>query len=326
MQNTRDKLESIASGFQEARVLITACELDIFSAIGGEGRSAAEIARASGLRARPLERLLNALVAMKILGKRQGVFRNSAASLRHLTADAPEPLGDIMRHRGRMWRSWSRLTTVVRTGRVRRLQQTVAETKNFIKGMSNVAALSAVEAARALSPELRKARRVIDVGGGPGTYGCTFAVQYPRLRVTVMDLPEALVIARDTVAAMGLKQRVRLLPGDIFELDSLGRGYDLAFLSNFVHCFKPAAAAEVIRKACASVRGGGAVAIKEFCLERDGTAPSWAALFSINMLLADAGDSYPVEQLEEWLADSGVTDFRKTGLAKNSTLLVGRKA
>jgi len=316
----------MASGFQEARVLITACELDLFTVIGRDSMSAAAVARAAGLRARPLERLLNALAAMKILVKRTGAFRNSAVSLRHLVADAPEPLLDIMRHRGRMWQNWSRLNTVVRTGRAPRRERSRAETKNFIKGMSNVAALSATEAARILAPELKKARRVIDVGGGPGTYGCTFATLHRRLRVTVTDLPEPLEIARETVAAMGLGKRVRLLPGDIFELDSLGRGYDLAFLSNFVHCFKPDAAAEVIAKSCRAVRSGGHVALKEFCLEKDGTAPHWAALFSINMLLADAGDSYPVEQLKEWMADGGLTDFRQAPLAKNSILLVGRKA
>ena len=256
MQTTRDRLEIMASGFQEARVLITACELDIFSAIARDSVSAAVIARKAGLSVRPLERLLNALVAMKILVKRKGVFGNSAASLRHLTADAPEPLGDIMRHRGRMWKSWSRLTTVVRTGRAQRRAQSPAETKNFIKGMSNVAALSATEAAGILAPELRSAQRVIDVGGGPGTYGCTFATLYPRLRVTVTDLPEPLEIARETVAAMELERRVKLVPGDIFELESLGRGYDMAFLSNFVHCFKPDAAAEVIAKSCRAVRRG----------------------------------------------------------------------
>jgi len=326
MQTTRDRLETMASRFQEARVLITACELDIFSLIGEESKDAAAIAREAGLSARPLERLLNALVAMKILVKRKGAFRNRKASLRHLIADAPEPLLDIMRHRGRMWQNWSRLTTVVRTGRARRPEQSPAEMKNFIKGMSNVAALSAAEAAGILEPELKKARRVIDVGGGPGTYGCTFASLHRQLRVTVTDLPQPLEIARETVAAMGLAKRVRLLPGDIFTLDSLGRGYDLAFVSNFVHCFKPDAAAEVIAKSCRAVRRGGHVAVKEFCLEKEGTAPHWAALFSINMLVADAGDSYPVEQLKEWMADSGLTDFRQTPLAKNSILLVGRKA
>jgi len=326
MPGSRDHLEKLASAFTEARVLLTAAELDIFTIIGTGARSAVETAELIGAAEAPLERLLNALVAMKILTKKQGFFRNGAAAKRHLMSDSPEPLGDIMRHRARMWESWSHLTGVVQTGEVPVRTKSPASTEQFIKGMNNIAVVSAEETVDLLASELESARRVLDLGGGPGTYACAFARRFPHLKVAVFDLPDALDIARQVVRAERLQSRVRLKPGDVLEAASLGRGFDLVFLSNFVHCFKPDAAEVVIRKAASAARRGGCVAIKDFCLESEGTAPRFAALFSINMLMADAGDSYPLTRLKSWMKNAGLSGFKVKGLAKNSTLVVAARS
>jgi len=193
--NSREKIEKIGFGFMEARLLITAVELDLFTAIGGSGRSVSETAALTGTKKAPLERLLNALAMMKLLVKRRGCFKNSAAARRHLTAGSPEPLGDIVRHYGSMWKNWSSLTPIVRTGRVPVRKKSASDTKSFIRGMSNVAAPVVDETARALSRELGRSRRVLDLGGGPGTYARCFAKKHPRLTATVMDLLDVLEIA-----------------------------------------------------------------------------------------------------------------------------------
>lgn len=325
MVNSRDRLEKISQGFMEARVLITATELDLFSAIGRLSLTAAEVADRTGARPVPMERLLNALVSMKVVLKNRGKFRNTAAALRYLTADSPEPLQNIMRHRGGMWKSWSRLTDIVRTGKVKRRKKSSDDTRNFILGMADVARVSAEEAGNLLYWELSKSSRLLDLGGGPGFYACHFARRHPDLKVTLFDLPDVLDLARGVVKEQGVAGRVRLKPGDALGPDSPGRGFDIAFLSNFVHCFKPKDARRVVEKAAGAVRKGGYVAIKEFCLEKDGTAPPFTALFSINMLTADAGDSYPAALLKEWMTGAGLGSIRHATLATASNLLVGEK-
>jgi len=325
MMNSRERLESIGQGFMESRILITAVELDLFSAMGTKSHSAAAIAERTGTKPAPLERLLNALVSMKVLLKNRGRFRNTAASLRHLMTDSPEPLLNIMRHRGGMWKSWSRLTDIVRTGRVPRRKRTEQDTKNFILGMADVARVSAEEAGNLLFWELSKAKRLLDLGGGPAFYACHFARHHPDLKVTVFDLPDVVGLARGVLKEQEMTGRVRLKPGDVLGPDPVGRGFDIAFLSNFVHCFKPDEARLIIEKAARAVRTGGKVIIKEFCLEKDGTAPLFTTLFSINMLAADAGDSYPVDLLKEWMADAGVRFIRHASLATASNVIVGEK-
>ena len=55
------------------------------------------------------------------------------------------------------------------------------------------------------------ARQVIDIGGGHAMYSVALCQRYPRLRSTVIDSPEALKVAEETVAAANLGDRITLL-------------------------------------------------------------------------------------------------------------------
>ena len=58
--------------------------------------------------------------------------------------------------------------------------------------------------------DLSGRRRMIDVGGGPGTYSALLAGRYPDLHSRVLDLPGVLEIAREIIASMGVADRNRV--------------------------------------------------------------------------------------------------------------------
>ena len=62
--------------FQESRALLTAVELDLFNAVA-QGATAAEAASRMQTDERATEMLMNALVALEMLQKKDGVFRNT---------------------------------------------------------------------------------------------------------------------------------------------------------------------------------------------------------------------------------------------------------
>ena len=78
-------------------------------------------------------------------------------------------------------------------------------------------------------------------------------------------------------------------------------------------------------KCVRAARRGGYVVVKDFYSEKDGTAPPFAALFSINMLVADAGDCFSRQEVEEWMVASGCEPVRFIDIAENSRMLVARK-
>src|ERR1039457_1801079 len=80
-----DDLNDRIRAFQESRAVLTALELDVFTAVG-EAAGADEVAGKLHSDRRATEMLLNALASMHLLVKRDGIFGNSPATARYLTA------------------------------------------------------------------------------------------------------------------------------------------------------------------------------------------------------------------------------------------------
>ena len=78
--NNFQALREIIYGFQKSRIVLTAFELDIFSALGNGEMSSAEVATRCNTEIRATDRLLNALVAMELLTKKDNKFSNSEVS------------------------------------------------------------------------------------------------------------------------------------------------------------------------------------------------------------------------------------------------------
>lgn len=325
MADAREYLEKLASGFMPARTLLTAVELDVFSVLGGQRLSAPEIAGRIKADGPATARLLDALAALKLLEKSGTSYGNTAASRRHLVAGAPGYLGDIMMHRNNMWSHWSRLTSTVRTGEARKRRQTRRTEGSFIKGMANIGRYSAAETVSALKGAMKGVKRLLDVGGGPAVYACAFARAFPDMAVTVFDLPGPLEYARENIAAAGLDGRVKVRAGDIQKVRSLGTGYDAVFCSNFIHCFKRPVARRIMGKMAKALREDGHLFVKEFFINEDRTGPAFAALFSLNMLVFDAGDCFTRAETEAWMDGAGLKPVRYLPVAQHSGVIMGCK-
>ena len=119
--------------------------------------------------------------------------------------------------------------------------------------------------------------------------------------------------------------RVSVKAGDVCAARAFGRGFDGVFMSNLLHSFKPPVAARVVRKAARALKAGGFLAVKEFFVDPGRASPAFAALFSINMLVADAGDVYTRGEVEGWMRAAGVKPLRYVKLPQFSGIVVGRR-
>lgn len=112
---------------------------------------------------------------------------------------------------------------------------------------------------------------VVDVGGGDGTLAVELIRRFPRLRVTVFDLPETATRAGATIAAAGFDDRAVAVGGSFFE--PLPAGADVYVLTAIVHDWDDAAAREILR-GCAQAAGrtGRVLVIEKIGI--DGETPS----------------------------------------------------
>ncbi len=323
MERLPESLFERINAFRESRVLLTAIELNLFTAVG-QGASAPEVARQLSTDPRATEMLLNALAAMGMLIKRDGVFRNSTEAARWFDDASPESARAALMHIVNLWPSWSLLTECVRKGACRPVRRrSRAETEAFIAMMHYNAQQRAPMVVEAVGVE--GVRRMLDLGGGSGAYSIAFAQASPELEADILDLPPVLRIARRHIEAAGLTGRVRTLPGDIAQ-NSYGSGYDLVFISAVCHMLAPKENCAMLRKSYRALAPGGRVVIQDFILDPDKTSPRAAALFSLNMLVrTPAGASYSEPEYRSWLEEAGFENVTRLHLPGPAGLMVARR-
>lgn len=297
-----DELMLAIRSFQESRVLLTALELDVFSAVG-EGATAPETANRIQADPRATEMLLNALVALGALEKRQGIFRCTTES----RALGPARAG--LMHTVNLWETWSTLTACVKSGTTQRQNRGGKAprewTEAFIGAMHARARPSAAAMVRTIGTE--GVRRLLDIGGGPATFAIAFAEADPALSAEVLDLESVVPIAERNIREAGLSPRVTARIGDL-RTDVFGAGFDLILASAICHMLSEDENQDLFRRCAKALAPGGRLAIREFILDPERTSPRNSVLFALNMLVGtQRGNAYTEAEYREWLEATGFT-------------------
>lgn len=338
-------LENLSGAFAESRALHTAVQLDLFSAMQ-DGATADQVAAEKKLDPRATELLLNALAAMELLSKTDGLFTLSETARRYLLPDAPEYYGGMVLLEAHSWEHWGKLDKAVTSGQPQRptdmFQSDPAETRVFIMAMDSL--VKARGDADWLADNLgdllgnlpgnlpgdpldmSSVSAVLDVGSGPGTYPIALLAAHPHLAATIFDLPGTLEVTAEVVARDGMQARITLTPGD-YNTDPLPTGFDLVLLSNVIHLENEADNKRLIARCFAALNPGGTLVIKDHILEADRVHPAGGAVFALMMLLVHRGRVYALDEVAGWLTDAGFEPPAETALPPpfSSSLVIARK-
>ena len=317
-----DRLDQMIRGFMPSRCILTALELDIFTAVG-EGANAEQIGTKIHANARAAGMLLNALVALGLLSKSGDDYKNTPESARFFVQGSKDNHRNGLLHTANIWHRWSTLTDAVRSGtRVPTSRDDNPEwTRNFISGMQRHAKDRAPLVVKALGTA--GVRRILDLGGGSGAYSIAFAKACPDAQCEILDIPEVVPLTTEYVSQAGVSAQVSLRPGDMLQ-DDFGSGYDIIMLNAICHMFSEEQNRDLFRRAHQSLAPNGRLAVQDFILNLDKTGPQHAALFSLNMLVnTDAGASYSEFEYTHWMKAAGFTEVCRINLPGPSSLIVG---
>lgn len=322
-------LNEISYSYWKAQVLFVAIDMDVFTLTAGNGKSCRVIARKFRTDLRATEMILNALVSLEFLRKIGEVYRNTAISNRYLVKGSQLYQGDRIHHFHNMWDCWSKLNVAIKTGKPTAYDNAEEEVdekrlREFIRAMHNIGVVQAGEICEEL--HLKKYRSLLDLAGGQGTYAVRFVKENPKMKAVVFDLPEVIKITRDHIKKSGMKGKVATKAGDCLK-DSFGKElYDIVFVSNLLHIYKPGENRKILKKCWDSLLKKGIVVIQEFVLNSAKTQPLFGALFSLNMLMGThRGSSYSYVEMKEWLKDVGFRNIKKVDLDLDSGLIIGHK-
>lgn len=234
-------LLELMDGFKASKVLLTACKLQVFDVLKDRGPlSAMDVAREIDASVGGTARLLDVCAALGLLDKSDRGYSNTETASLHLASDGEQSLhGLAAYHDGPVWGAFTHLGRAVREGAAwtpEPLLQgphkwSTEATLQFMRASHGLSKLTAQHVATAF--DLSPFTSACHLGGCTGALAHKLVQEYPRLQVTVFDLPEVIKLAGDFQTDAQPSERVHFVPGDLSS-DSLPPA-DLYIFCSLLH-------------------------------------------------------------------------------------------
>ncbi len=316
---TFDEFRDAISAYRLPRVLLAALELDLFTMVGERSWAIPALAKELKVSERGLSILCRNLAAAGVLHKKGIIYKNSRLGATALNANHRAYRGGYLHLIRTHWADWIRLLESVQSGLP--IDHDIPDSPDYRRQFTWAMHHRTLEIAPAIAAQLHmsRAKTLLDLGGGPGTYAMAFLARNPKLRATVCDREAALEVAKEIARTHKAGRRLSYLPLD-FSKDSITGVYDVIWYSNVLHIYSPEDNQAIFRRALAALTPGGRLIIQDaFLHDRQGLYPLEASLFAGSMLLfTEGGNTYSTSETAAWLKRAGFVGIKMRPLKKGT--------
>ncbi len=299
-------------GYQRSAALRAAVELDVFTAIAEGTDAVPALAARCKAAERGVRILCDTLAAHGYLRKDSERYALDPELAAFLDGRSPACIVRAVSFMASpvIWQAFGDLAAAVRRGGTALGAQEATAAENpmwveFARSMGPVARLTSEATAGMLDADAGTPWNVLDVAAGHGFFGIAIARRNPRARITALDWRNVLAVTEENARAAGVADRLRLLPGDAFQLD-WGTGYDLVLLPNILHHFDERGCVTLLERSHRALAPGGRVVVVEFVPDESRASPPQAAAFALVMLaMTPGGDAYTFSEYERMCRKAG---------------------
>lgn len=346
------RIFELSCAYWNTRILLSAAEVGIFSALDQAPETAQGICDKLGLHHLAIEEFLDSLAALGLIRREHGRYYNSEMAQTYLVPRKPHYMGGYLEFvRTMLWPGWVGLTDTLRTGRPQfpgaflagRTDQAGSEKDGASVSPGDVFAQVwgnpetrrlLLEATDALNTEIAWEmtrhidfsgwKSLVDLGGSRGNVASILLSANPHLSATIFDLEPLRPLFDEHMRTLGLQDRARFQPGDWFA-DPLPDG-DALLTSHALHNWNTEQRRLIIGKAYHAVRPGGVLMICELMLD-DARTRLNPLLLSLLMKLGMGGSGYTTGECRALLAEAGFTDIQAVTLEDydRHTVMIGHK-
>jgi predicted O-methyltransferase YrrM len=304
----------LSTAYWGSQTLLTANRLGVFDVLVSGPLASDAVAARLNLDARMTEIFLNACVGLGLCEKTNNEFSNSKAASVFLVSNSPASMSNSMSFMDDIYSTWGDLESALRSGKpakaaITYLGDDKEQTRHFVYSMHDRA--MAIGQALPHLVDLNGRRRMLDVGGGPGTFSALLTGRFDGLKSEVLELDGVATVAEEILAETGAAGRVKMIRGDYHESD-FGSGYDVVLMSGMFHRESAVDCGKLIKKAHACLQPGGMVIINDVFADKDRTTPAFCALFGITMMLtAPNGCVHADDDVAAWVTDAGFSEIAR---------------
>jgi ubiquinone/menaquinone biosynthesis C-methylase UbiE len=329
---TPERLMQLGSAYAPPLIIGAATANKVFDTLAEGAKTVEEVSRKTGASVRGLLAIMNALVGLELLQKRNGKYALTPESEAFLVSGKPGSLADFFpMSMRRLIPLWLKLDEIVRTGHPSEARNQEQVGTNFFQELvENIIPMS-YGSASALAEYLRIADaqndvRVLDVAAGSGIWGIVLAQRSPHVHVTAVDWTGMVPTTKRIVQKFGVSNQFNYIEGDILEAD-FGSGYDVATLGHILHSEGEERSRALLRKTAGALKSGGTIAIAEWLVNDERTEPLNGLVFAVNMLInTEHGDTFSFNQIRRWLEEAGFKNSRTLEAPGPSPLVLATKS
>ncbi len=319
--NIFDRLQERLWSFAEHRVITVAGKTGILAELANGPVTTESMASRLGLAAIPTGKIVRALTALG-LAEPTGEEYALVSGLKEIFAPGPRDFTPFLNHSHDMYDRWGQnLEPWLRGEEWGTHKRDSGGTKHFDEAMKAMGGQIARRVADLM--DLTRVEKMLDVGGGTGTYAIEFAKRAPNLKAVVLDMPEVADHGRELTGSTDMSDRVEFTGGDYMDPRGYGEGHDLVLMANVLHQETAERAATMVRLGAGALSPGGMLAVIDFSIDEERRENILGTLFAINM--RSFGDTYPESVIHGWFSDAGLEDHSRIDIDSHRWILHARK-
>ena len=315
--------------FWGSKVLLTAVELGVFTALSNRALTGAELGKALKLHPRGTYDFFDTLMSMGFLEREgdgaQAKYSNTEETAQFLDKNQPHYVGGIMEMASqRLYKFWHDLPDALRTGKpqneVKHSQKPMFEElyadlprlEQFMNAMTGISRGNFQALADKF--DFSKYKTLCDVGGATAILSVIVAQKHPHLKCFSFDLPQVEPIALGRINKEKLQSRVSTVAGDFFK-DNLPKA-DVITMGMILNDWNLPNKKHLIKSAYAALPKGGALIAVENIIDDARRENTFGLLMSLNMLI-EFGNAFDFTfaDYKIWCKEAGFTRFELMPLA-----------
>ncbi len=330
-----EAIMQLGMGFWASKTFLSAIELELFTELAKHPEDLDALRARLGLNERGARDFADALVALGMLEREDGIYRNSPNADLFLDKAKPSYVGGMLEMANhRLYGFWGGLTEALRTGHpqneTRHGQDPLFETlyadparlKEFLAAMTGVSHGANMHIARAFP--WGDYSTFVDVGTAQGDLVVQIAEANDHLRGIGFDLPVVASIFEEYAARSGASERITFQGGNFFS-DPLPSA-DVILMGHVLHDWNLQDKRMLIGKAYDALPDGGALVVCEALIDDERRENVFGLLMSLNMLIeTDGGFDYSGADCQGWLTEAGFGSTRVEHLVGPDSMVVGIK-
>jgi len=322
-------------GFWASKALLSAIELELFTELAKHPEDLEALQRRLGLHGRSARDFLDALVALGMIEREDGLYRNTPATELFLDKAKPSYVGGMLEMANhRLYPFWGSLTEALRTGHpqneLKHGQEPLFETlyadparlREFLSAMTGVSHGTNLRIAKAFP--WKRYSTFVDIGTAQGDLVRQIAEANEHLTGIGFDLPVVEPIFEEYVSRSPAASRISFRGGDFFE-GPLPNA-DVIVMGHILHDWGLDDKRMLINKAYAALPVGGALVVYEALIDDDRRENAFGLLMSLNMLIeTDHGFDYTGADCQAWMEHAGFRQSRVEHLVGPDSMVIGIK-